>query len=267
MPRPAYLILARLTLAMCLEQLLKQYRLAQSACRGVPCYFIFGDVVLKQLAASRPESMEALQKIKGIGPEKLKLYGRDILNLIAANPSQEPKRPKAKLNRSRVFQKLLREPPCRVRHNPAIAPTLPKKVFEPTQLGKEDEIYILELSHGKVYVGKTQNKSRRVSQHVGGFGSAFTRAFPPTGKQLPRLGNVSGSGDAAERDETLRYMFMRGVDNVRGWRYTQVHLSKEDEQDAELNIRELFDLCRKCGQPGHFISNCRYSFDRLGRKI
>ena len=62
-------------------------------------------------------------------------------------------------------------------------------------------------------------------------------------------------------------MFMRGVDNVRGWRYTQVHLSKEDEQDAELNIRELFDLCRKCGQPGHFISNCRYSFDRLGRKI
>ena len=36
-----------------------------------------------------------------------------------------------------------------------------------------------------------------------GTGSAFTKAFPPTGNLLPRLGNVRGNGDAAERDETL----------------------------------------------------------------
>jgi hypothetical protein len=70
-----------------------------------------------------------------------------------------------------------------------------------------------------------------------------------------------------ERDETLRYMFLRGIDKVRGWRYTQVVLSPEDFQDAEANIRELFGLCRRCGNGNHFMGRCKYEFDRLGRRI
>lgn len=104
-------------------------------------------------------------------------------------------------------------------------------------------------------------------QHMSGTGSAFTKAFKPTGNMLPRLGNVQGMGDAAERDETLRYMFLRGIHNVRGWRYTTVELSPEMVNDAECNIRELYDLCRRCGGANHFIGGCRYEFDRLGRKI
>lgn len=100
-----------------------------------------------------------------------------------------------------------------------------------------------------------------------GTGSAFTKAFPPTGNMLPRLGNVCGNGDAAERDETLRYMFLRGIQNVRGWRYTTVELSGDMAEDAEANIRELFDLCRRCGGGNHFLGACRYEFDRLGRRI
>jgi len=102
---------------------------------------------------------------------------------------------------------------------------------------------------------------------MSGTGSAFTKAFAPTGNRLPRLGNVRGSGDAAERDETLRYMFMRGIQNVRGWRYTTVELSPEMVSDAECNIRELYDLCRRCGGANHFMGGCRFAFDRLGRKI
>jgi predicted GIY-YIG superfamily endonuclease len=144
-----------------------------------------------------------------------------------------------------------------------------RRVLEPTPRagGGEDDVYVLELAGGRVYVGKSGNVGRRVGQHLAGGGSAFTKAFPPTGHILQRLGNVRGNGDAAERDETLRYMFLRGIRNVRGWRYTCVELSDEMFEDAERNIRELFDLCRRCGGANHFMGGCRFEFDRLGRRI
>ena len=126
------------------------------------------------------------------------------------------------------------------------------------------EVYVLELARGRVYVGKSGNVPLRRVRHEQGEGSAFTKAFKPTGVLLPRLGNVEGCGDAAERDETLRYMFMKGIQNVRGWKYTQVNMTSEEEQEAENNIRELFDLCRRCGMPGHFRNVCRSRFDRRG---
>lgn len=252
---------------MCLEQLLKQYRMSQSLARGIPCYLVFGDVVLKQIASSRPSTLDALNKLKGIGQERLTMYGQDILRLVSKAGEKPERKAKVKMGRSRIFQHLMRDPPHAASAKTHAVPAPAKRCFEPTAPGPQSHVYILELAGGKVYVGKTGNKSRRLAQHVEGYGSAFTKAYPPTGRQLPRLGNVSGGGDAVERDETLRYMFLRGVSNVRGWRYTQVHLSREDEKDAEANIRELFDLCRRCGHPGHFISSCRYAYDRQGNPI
>jgi predicted GIY-YIG superfamily endonuclease len=132
--------------------------------------------------------------------------------------------------------------------------------------GKEG-IYILELAQGRVYVGKTSDLRRRVSQHLSARGSAFTQSFPPTGTLLPRLGRVSGCAEAAERDETLRYMFQRGIPLVRGWKYTRLNMTESEERDAEENIRELFDLCRRCGRPGHFVGQCKSKVDRLGRPL
>jgi hypothetical protein len=63
----------------------------------------------------------------------------------------------------------------------------------------------------------------------------------------------------------LRYMFLRGIQLVRGWKYTQVQMPEEDVEDAEQNNRELFDLCRRCGHPGHFITHCNPNFDGMGR--
>ena len=126
-------------------------------------------------------------------------------------------------------------------------------------------VYILELTQGRVYVGHSSDMQRRIQQHMAGQGSAFTKAFPPTGVILPRLGCVTGSPEAAERDETLRYMFLRGIQLVRGWRYVRVEMPANEVDDAEENIRELFDLCRRCGHPGHFITHCKANFDRLGR--
>jgi hypothetical protein len=225
-----------------LDQLLHAYRAQKAFERGLPRYCVFGDSVLRGIASARPKTMRALFEVKGMGPERCGKYGEDILRLVE--------------------QALAPVVVMRGRGVKLRSPLIAKKAPP----GGED-VYILRLAEGRVYVGKSGDVPRRVAQHMGGAGSAFTKAFPPTGQFLPRLGDVRGGTDAAERDETLRYMFLCGVDRVRGWRYTQVLLSKADLEDAECNIRELYDLCRRCGRRGHFIGQCKHATDRLGRKL
>jgi predicted GIY-YIG superfamily endonuclease len=154
-----------------------------------------------------------------------------------------------------------------------IAPIAPITSFTPTTIiprrlpMPKTSVYVLELEDGRVYVGSSRDVPRRISQHAAGSGSAYTKIYRPTGVQLPRLGNVEGEGDAAERDETLRYMMLRGVPFVRGWKFARVDMPPDEYDEAESNIRELFDLCRKCGYKGHFCTYCRATFDRLGRPV
>ncbi len=50
----------------------------------------------------------------------------------------------------------------------------------------------------------------------------------------------------------------RGVQRVRGWKYTRSRaLNQAVLDDIESNIQELFDLCRLCSKAGHFITQCR----------
>lgn len=127
----------------------------------------------------------------------------------------------------------------------------------------KNDIYILELEQGRVYIGKSSQVGRRFKEHKCGRGCAWTRLYKPL-RLLPRLGNVQGDGDAAERDEMLRYAYYRGVQYTRGWKFCNPVLTEEDYREIEMNIREVFDLCRRCGRPGHFVSTCRNTRDRLG---
>jgi predicted GIY-YIG superfamily endonuclease len=257
---------------------LKEFRQTRSLAEKIPLYCVFGDTVMRSISQTRPMSLQALQTIRGFSDDKCVKYGEDIIQIIRKSSDNGGNSSSdsgvggvipqvimryGRSGKSSLFRK-------RKSAVPYVRPVDTSRVNTCAQriqgipLGKEG-VYILELSQGRVYVGHSSDTRRRMHQHLSGQGSAFTKAFPPTGVVLPRLGCVSGSSEAAERDETLRYMFLRGIQFVRGWKYTRIEMSDEEVQDAEENIRELFDLCRRCGHPGHFITNCRANFDRLGR--
>jgi hypothetical protein len=133
---------------------------------------------------------------------------------------------------------------------------------------KTKGVYVLQLQDGFVYVGKSGNIGRRAKQHVGNEAAAFTRIHKPSGKFLKRLGNLRGSGDGPERDETLRWMHKLGPEKVRGWKYVRSGpLLKGELAEIESNIRELFDLCRTCGKRGHFATRCPLNKNFRGKKV
>jgi ATP-dependent DNA helicase RecQ len=58
---------------------LRQWRLSEAKAQGVPPYVIFHDSVLREVAAVRPATLDALGQIKGVGASKLERYGAAVL--------------------------------------------------------------------------------------------------------------------------------------------------------------------------------------------
>jgi ATP-dependent DNA helicase RecQ len=69
---------------------LKALRKELAVERKVPAYVVFNDATLLHIAERRPTSEEALLAIPGIGPAKLTLYGRALLDLVAGAGPSEP---------------------------------------------------------------------------------------------------------------------------------------------------------------------------------
>ena len=62
---------------------LKSWRSEQARQQGVPAYVIFHDRTLAAIAARRPESLDELAGVDGVGVRKLERYGRALLELLA----------------------------------------------------------------------------------------------------------------------------------------------------------------------------------------
>jgi len=68
---------------------LREHRLLIAKEHGVPPYIIFHDSTLQEMANSRPDSLDAMRYISGVGEQKLKKYGREFLEIINAHPLAE----------------------------------------------------------------------------------------------------------------------------------------------------------------------------------
>jgi superfamily II DNA helicase RecQ len=63
--------------------LLRGWRLERSREDGVPAYVVLHDSTLRELAALRPQTLQELSDVKGLGPVKLERYGDDLLAVLA----------------------------------------------------------------------------------------------------------------------------------------------------------------------------------------
>jgi len=63
---------------------LKAWRTDVARAHNVPAYVVFHDATLAQMAQQRPQTLDALAAIGGVGAKKLERYGEDLLRLLAA---------------------------------------------------------------------------------------------------------------------------------------------------------------------------------------
>jgi len=65
---------------------LRAWRADQAKAQRIPPYVIFHDTVLRDIAATRPASLNDLGQVKGVGASKLARYGDAVLALLASQP-------------------------------------------------------------------------------------------------------------------------------------------------------------------------------------
>ena len=60
----------------------KTWRLEKAQAQGVPPYVIFHDQTIQSIIDARPESLEALGQVHGVGRHKLERYGNEVLAVL-----------------------------------------------------------------------------------------------------------------------------------------------------------------------------------------
>ena len=63
---------------------LKRWRLERAKTDAVPAYVVFHNSTLAEVAARRPQTLNELASVPGVGPAKLERYGEDVLAALSA---------------------------------------------------------------------------------------------------------------------------------------------------------------------------------------
>ena len=119
-------------------------------------------------------------------------------------------------------------------------------------------LYVLELEHGKYYVGTTNRPlNDRILEHFNEYGSEWTRIHYPI-KVIETKYNV----DKYDEDKyTKLYMDKYGIDNVRGGSYVSVHLPEYQKKALEKELKTSNDKCFKCNKTGHYANDCKINLN------
>ena len=113
-------------------------------------------------------------------------------------------------------------------------------------------IYIMELTSGKYYVGKTNNPKFRLENHFNSNGSEWTKKYKP----IKVLDLIPNCDDYDEDKITKQYMDDYGINNVRGGSFVSVNLNKATISLLSQMNRGTNNKCFKCGCEGHFAKDC-----------
>ena len=181
-------MMASFHVSMCLEHLLKGYRVRQASARDLPCYSVLGDALIRQIIERRPRDTQELAGIRGMSKQRCEWYGEDILRMVRQAPlaaacmregsrtgtgtvrlrhseggGRRLTKPAMPVGAGVKRQQLKARGPPYTRAPGPSRPVLPVGVTSQAD-GPEDDVYILELANGRVYVGKSGKVDRRVGQ-------------------------------------------------------------------------------------------------------
>ena len=99
------------------------------------------------------------------------------------------------------------------------APMYTSKYNKSNDINKPHDIYKVECSGGKKYIGKTANIDKRMDQHFSGNGSKVTQKFKPHSAEV--IDSCPGFfSDKLEQKHTEKEIKKHGYNNVRGGKYT-----------------------------------------------
>ena len=126
-----------------------------------------------------------------------------------------------------------------------------------------EHIYILRLSTGKYYIGKTKNVDKRWEEHISGNGSGWTKKYKP----LSLIKSVVSTSHFDEDRYVKEYMEKYGIENVRGGTYSNMVLDANCIAVLEKEIRHSNNLCVRCGRDTHFIKDCYATTNSDGKAI
>ena len=128
---------------------------------------------------------------------------------------------------------------------------------------EKTNIYVLKLTSGKYYIGKSSKCDERIESHLDGNGSYWTSKYTPIGIEKI-IKNVS----PFEEDKiTKEYMSKYGINNVRGGTYITEYLSETQTEHLKKEIWAANDLCTRCGRSGHFVKDCYAIKDTNGKQL
>jgi predicted GIY-YIG superfamily endonuclease len=123
-------------------------------------------------------------------------------------------------------------------------------------------IYVLELTEGKFYVGKSTKLVNRIQDHFSGNGCYWTSLYPVIGV----IETIQG--DSFDEDKYVKkYMAKYGIDNVRGGSYSRRALTPDEEALLKKELLGASDACFRCGRNNHFVSNCYAKTHLDGHKL
>ena len=99
------------------------------------------------------------------------------------------------------------------------APMYTSKYDRSNNINKPHDIYKVECSGGKKYIGKTANIDKRMDQHFSGNGSKVTQKFKPHSAEV--IDSCPGFfSDKLEQKHTEKEIKKHGYSSVRGGKYT-----------------------------------------------
>jgi predicted GIY-YIG superfamily endonuclease len=136
-------------------------------------------------------------------------------------------------------------------------------------------IYVLRLTNGKYYVGKTNRNVARVIDHVEGKGAAWTKTHPPV-KDDQLMQWHQNMSDADENRITLKMMKKYGAENVRGGDWCNVKMPKSRISELNMKVKSVKKVpgklatkarCSKCGRDSHTSANCYAKTTAKGKTL